>query len=136
MGLEMGKKTNLALKSGSSSQKSGAKGEGRAVLYLRLHGYRIIERNWLFHRKEIDIIARKGELIAFIEVKSRSNVNGIPPRLSVTKEKRRNLIIASKAYISKHNIQRTVFRYDIIEVDLSKKLPLLGIKHYKHAFEE
>lgn len=129
------KKTNLALRSGSKSQKSGAKGERRAALYLRLHGYRIIERNWLFHKKEIDIIARKGEVLAFIEVKSRNDVSGIPLHKSVTQEKRRNLIYASKAYISKNNIQRTVFRYDIIEVDLSRKLPLSGITHYKHAFE-
>lgn len=133
--MNMVKKTNLALRSGSKSQKGGAKGERRAALYLRLHGYRIVERNWLFNRKEIDIIARKGEVLAFIEVKSRSDVSGIPPRQSVTQEKRRNIVYASKVYISKNNIQRTVFRYDIIEVDLSKKLPLSGITHYKHAFE-
>lgn len=131
----MERKTNLDLKSGSKSQKRGAKGERRAALYLRLHGYRIIERNWLFHRKEIDIIAKKGELLVFVEVKSRTNMNGVAPQLSVTSEKRRNLITASKAYIAKHNIQRMVFRYDIIEVDLSKKLPLSGINHYEHAFE-
>lgn len=131
----MERKTNLDLKSGSKSQKRGAKGERRAALYLRLHGYRIIERNWLFHRKEIDIIAKKGELLVFVEVKSRANMNGVAPQLSVTSEKRRNLITASKAYIAKHNIQRMVFRYDIIEVDLSKKLPLSGINHYEHAFE-
>lgn len=132
----MERKTNLDLKSGSKSQKRGAKGERRAALYLRLHGYRIIERNWLFHRKEIDIIAKKGELLVFVEVKSRANMNGVAPQLSVTSEKRRNLITASKAYIAKHNIQRMVFRYDIIEVDLSKKLPLSGINHYEHAFED
>lgn len=131
----MERKTNLDLKSGSKSQKRGAKGERRAALYLRLHGYRIIERNWLFHRKEIDIIAKKGELLVFVEVKSRANMNGVAPQLSVTSEKRRNLITASKAYIAKHNIQQMVFRYDIIEVDLSKKLPLSGINHYEHAFE-
>lgn len=131
----MERKTNLDLKSGSKSQKRGAKGERRAALYLRLHGYRIIERNWLFHSKEIDIIAKKGELLVFVEVKSRANMNGVAPQLSVTSEKRRNLITASKAYIAKHNIQRMVFRYDIIEVDLSKMLPLSGINHYEHAFE-
>lgn len=129
------RKTNLSLKNGSKSQRSGAKGERRAALYLRLHGYRIIERNWLFHHKEIDIIARKGDNLVFVEVKSRKNMNGVPPQFSVTNEKRRNLIIASRMYIAKHNIQRTVFRYDIIEVDLSKKLPLSGINHYINAFE-
>ncbi len=129
-------RTKLALEKGSRSQKSGAKGERRAALYLRLHGYRIIERNWLFHRKEIDIIARKGEILAFIEVKSRTNMNGVAPQFSVTSEKRRNIIFASKAYIAKHNIQRTVFRYDIIEVDLTKHLPFSGINHYENAFSE
>ena len=129
------KKTNLALKKGSKSQKNGAKGERRAALYLRLHGYKILERNWLFHHKEIDIIARKGELLVFVEVKSRRDMSGVAPQFSVTREKKKNIITASRAYIAKHNIQRMVFRYDIIEVDLSKKLPLSGINHYEHAFE-
>lgn len=129
------KKTNLALKKGSKSQQNGAKGERRAALYLRLHGYKILERNWLFHHKEIDIIARKGELLVFVEVKSRRDMSGVAPQFSVTREKKKNIITASRAYIAKHNIQRMVFRYDIIEVDLSKKLPLSGINHYEHAFE-
>lgn len=128
------RKTNLQLNKGSKSQKSGAKGERRAALYLRLHGYRILERNWLFHRKEIDIIAKKGELLVFVEVKSRSSMS-VPPQFSVTGDKRRNLIFASKAYVSQKGIRNVVIRYDIIEVDLKKKLPLSGINHYENAFE-
>lgn len=130
----MERKKNLALNKGSKSQKSGAKGERRAALYLRLHGYKILERNWLFHRKEIDIIAKKGDNLVFIEVKSRKNMDGVPPQFSVTSEKRRNLVFASKAYVARNNIQNMVFRYDIIEVDLSKKLPFSGINHYENAF--
>ena len=46
-------------------------GEDKAALYLRLHGYRIVERNFRCRQGEIDVIARKGGVIAFVEVKSR-----------------------------------------------------------------
>ena len=46
-------------------------GEDKAALYLRLHGYRIVERNFRCRQGEIDVIARKGGVIAFVEVKLR-----------------------------------------------------------------
>ena len=127
-------KRNLELKSGSGTQKRGAKGERRAVLYLILHGYRILERNYLFGHKEIDIIARKGSTVAFIEVKSRADKTGLPAAFSVTAAKKRNLITAAGAYAASHDLSRTVLRFDIIEVDLSNKNPLRGITHYENAF--
>ena len=126
-------KQNLDLKNGSSMQKRGAAGERRAAFYLRLHGYRILERNWLSGKREVDIIASKGDTIAFIEVKSRK-AGAITPQLSVTNAKRRNIISASYAYAAKHGIHNAVLRYDIIEVDLDKRFPLSGINHIIGAF--
>ena len=127
------KDSHLKLKNGSSSQRSGAAGERRAVLYLRLHGYRILERNYLFGHKEIDIIASKGDTIAFIEVKSRNNAS-IRPMSSVNREKRANALSASGAYIAAHGIHDRIIRYDVIEVDLGKKLYFHSVTHIKNAF--
>ncbi len=127
-------KRNLELEKGSASQKNGAKGERRAVLYLRMHGYRILERNYLFGHKEIDIIARKGDVIAFIEVKSRSGKQGIPGAMSVTESKKRNIVTAAKAYAAQKGIEKKVLRFDIIEADLDERSPFRGITHYENAF--
>ena len=124
----------LSLAKGSETQKRGAKGERRAALYLRLHGYKILERNWLFHHKEVDIIARKGDTIAFVEVKSLKNTGGLRASLQVDAEKRRNLAAAARAYIPRMGYHNVVIRFDIIEVDLSKKWPLSGIVHLVNAF--
>ena len=127
-------KKNLELKRGSGTQKRGAKGERRAALYLALHGYRIIERNYLFGHKEIDIIARKGDTVAFIEVKSRTDASGVDPALSVTAGKKRNLAAAANAYAASHRLTQAVLRFDVITVDLSTGNPLKGIVHYENAF--
>ena len=129
----MKKKTNLDLKSGSQMQKRGAAGERRAVLYLWLHGYKILETNWLSGKREVDIIARKGDTIAFIEVKARKR-GSLAPQLSVTASKRSNIISASYAYAAKNGIHTSYIRYDIIEVDLSRSFPLCGINHIVGAY--
>ena len=127
------KSRSLDLKHGSRQQKRGAKGERRAVLYLRLHGYRILERNYLASHKEIDIIAEKGSVIAFIEVKSRKN-NALPAAASVNREKKTNIISASKRYAAKNGIRNRIVRYDIIEVDLGKKFFFNSVNHIENAF--
>ena len=130
----MNKKRNLDLNKGSRSQKSVAKGERRAVLYLILHGYRIVERNYLLGHKEIDIIAKKGNTYAFIEVKSRRGA-AIAPMFSVNAAKKRNVASAAAMYAAKNGLRKQVLRFDIIEVDLSRKWPLNGVNHIENAFE-
>ena len=129
----MNRKQELNLKSGSKSQKRGAAGERRAVLYLRLHGYRILERNYLYGHKEVDIIAAKRSVIAFIEVKARESTS-IAPSMSVTSKKQSNIIAASNWYVAKHGIKNKIIRYDVIEVDLGRKLFFGSVNHITDAF--
>ena len=51
----------------------GEKGEEMAVLFLQKHGYEILERNWRYKKAEVDVIAQKKEVLAVIEVKTRSS---------------------------------------------------------------
>lgn len=124
----------LHIKNGSKSQKDGAKGERRAALFLRMHGYKIIERNYLYGHKEIDIIARKGDTYAFVEVKA-SHGGSLPPSLRVDSAKRKNIASAARGYCAKNGIRNAVLRLDIIEVDLDKRWPLNGITHFENAFQ-
>lgn len=58
---------------GKAARRRGRWAEAVAVAYLRLKGYRVIERNWRSKLGEIDILARRGNLLALIEVKTRAD---------------------------------------------------------------
>ena len=96
-------------------QEVGKRGEQIASDYLTEKGYKILERNWYFRKKEIDIIAEKDDFLVIIEVKSRSVGFQENPRDAVNIKKQRFLIQAANAYIYRCDIELEV-RFDIITV--------------------
>ena len=96
-------------------QEVGKRGEQVASDYLTAKGYKILERNWYFRKKEIDIIAEKDDFLVIIEVKSRSVGFREDPRDAVNMKKQKFLIQAANAYVNKFNIDQEV-RFDIITV--------------------
>jgi len=96
-------------------QEVGKRGEQIAIDYLIEKGYKIIERNWYFKKKEIDIIAEKDDFLIIIEVKSRSIGFQEDPRDAVNMKKQRFLIQAANAYVNKYDIDMEV-GFDIITV--------------------
>ncbi len=96
-------------------QEVGKRGEQVASDYLIEKGYRILERNWYFRKKEIDIIAEKDDFLVIVEVKSRSVGFQENPRDAVNMKKQRFLIQAANAYIYRCDIELEV-RFDIITV--------------------
>ena len=96
-------------------QEVGKRGEQVASDYLIEKGYRILERNWYFRKKEIDIIAEKDDFLVIIEVKSRSVGFQENPGDAVNMKKQRFLIQAANAYVYRCDIELEV-RFDIITV--------------------
>lgn len=93
----------------------GQLGEEMVVNYLLGKGYQILERNWRNIHKEIDIIAKNGEELVIVEVKTRQNNDFGNPDIAVTKKKQRLLISAANAYIFKHNLDINT-RFDIVSL--------------------
>ena len=93
----------------------GAYGEERAARYLRWHGYRILERNYRCRMGEIDIIARKGNILAFVEVKLRKDARFAEAREFVTYAKQQRILTAAQFYLSRHD-EDLQPRFDVIEV--------------------
>ena len=93
----------------------GEKAEDLAVEYLARNGYQILERNWYYRHKEIDIVARDGDLLVIVEVKGRGGRFLKHPEEAVSMKKQRYLIEAANAYIEKHDLDVEV-RFDIISV--------------------
>lgn len=100
-------------------RKLGNMGEDAACKYLKKNGYKILERNYVAFNKEIDIIARNGDITAFIEVKTRSvgkpNPNEPRPASAVTPRKQRDIIKAAKCYIATARPNGRI-RFDVIEI--------------------
>ena len=106
----------------TSKRKLGDRGERRTAFFLILHGYRILDRNYTFGHKEIDIIAKRGNIIAFVEVKTRSVNAKLAPHTAVTSSKQHNIITAAKGYCMEHDVNGAVLRFDIAEVPSKGRL--------------
>jgi len=110
----------------------GQFGEQAAKHYLTALGCRILETNWRHKRWEVDIIAQDGDVLAFIEVKSRTSVAFGEPAAFVDRKKQQNLFNAAEAYLKQSNHQGDI-RFDIISVRV-KKNGETSIERIKDAF--
>ena len=118
----------LASGSGASgAREAGAQGEAAAADYLvRRCGFKIITRNWRNpkdEREEIDLVARDGEVLAFIEVKARSEFALVRGYHAIDQRKKRVLRRAVHAYLTALPEPPLTFRFDVVEVQLSGRLP-------------
>ena len=114
------------------NQKLGQIGENIAAAWLQSQGYRIIERNWRYLHKEIDIIAEQGDELVIVEVKTRQGKTDLLPSDLVPHAKERYLINAADAYIRWHGVEKET-RFDVIIVSF----PGRGeheIEHIERAF--
>ena len=116
-------------------------GERAARRYLKRNGYRILKKNFVTDAGEIDIIARKGDITAIVEVKTRTlgtgSITEPRPSASVTKEKQRKLISAAKIYRTQFSFEGKI-RFDVIEVYTESTLSgsrVSEIKHLPGAFD-
>lgn len=113
------------------NKEKGNLGENIAEVYLKMKGYKILERNFYVKGGEIDIIASKDDEIAIVEVKTRKDANYGEAKDAVTYYKKKSLIYATKCYINRNHLYDKNIRFDVIEVYLTK----FKINHIKHAFE-
>lgn len=106
--------------------------EFMARTYLEQQGYLILETNWRSGHKEVDIIAKDGEMLVIVEVKARKNEDITNAEDAVNEKKIRNLIRATHNYILLKGLDCDV-RFDIITLVLDDKGEY-KLKHIKDAF--
>ena len=111
----------------------GDRGENAAASYLRGQGYRIILRNFRCELGEVDIIARKGDTLVFVEVKTREQDEPTPEE-QVNNTKQHQVTKAAKFYMSRYGTPRPPARFDVIAVIWpTGREP--QIRHVENAFE-
>ena len=122
------------LKIKTEERRLGNLGEKLAARYLKRKGYKILERNYVNDGNEIDIIATKSGVVAFVEVKARSfkKDTELAPSSAVTPEKQRKIIKTAKYYAA-YYARDKILRLDIIEVIIDGKRPK-EINHIENAF--
>ncbi|MBK9108941.1 MAG: YraN family protein [Saprospiraceae bacterium] len=112
--------------------QTGKKGEDLANKYLLEIGYEIIIRNWRYRRSEIDIIAKHGEILVFVEVKTRSSSAFGEPESFVSSRKEWMMQEAAAAYMVEKNHYWEI-RFDVIGI-LFDANGTYELKHYKDVF--
>ena len=93
----------------------GKWGEHKVEEFLRTRGYRIVERNWRYGHRDIDIVAAKDDVLVIVEVKTRRNNLFTEPEDAVDWQKIRSLSVAANAFVKRYRIDMEV-RFDVITV--------------------
>jgi putative endonuclease len=112
----------------------GAEGEARAAAWLEARGFRILARNVRADRVEIDLVAARGSLVAFVEVKTRrSRVAGVPEE-SVDARKRARLVRGAAAWLAAHGRPGWRARFDVIACEPGEN-GRWRLRHLEAAFD-
>ena len=115
----------------AESHETGKQGEAIAAAYLSDKGWQILETNWHSNHREADIIARHGDLLVIVEVKTRSTDFFGSPEEFVSRQKQRRLAKAANHYILMSGLDLEV-RFDIISIVM--QMPRPKLKHIEDAF--
>ncbi|WP_163339723.1 YraN family protein [Desulfopila sp. IMCC35008] len=112
----------------------GASGEDIAANHLCKNGYNVLKRNFRNRSGEIDIIARDGDVLTFIEVKTRRSEKHGSPAAAVTYRKQQQISKVALYYLALHNLFDHDARFDVVSI-LLRKNQVPDIEIIKNAFE-
>jgi putative endonuclease len=118
----------------SSNRVLGNAGESIAVTFLKGAGFSIVDRNFRCVCGELDIVARDGRTIVFVEVKCRNNEIYGAPQLAVTPFKQRQISKAALVWLSKRKLYDAEARFDVVAIVLHEGT-LPQIEHIRNAFD-
>lgn len=103
------------------TQKIGRYGEDLATRFLISKGFEILERNWRTRYGELDIIAKKREVIHFVEVKTRTGLDSGEPEEAINYFKMRRLQGAAQSFLLLHNLTEIACQFDSLAIVLNLK---------------
>jgi len=113
-------------------QALGIRGEECAVAELERRGYAILARRYRTRHGEIDIVARDGETVVFVEVKAKETAEFGTAAEAVTVRKQRRVISMAVDYLARHRLHRSPCRFDVVAIDGSDEAAVLT--YYRGAF--
>lgn len=115
--------------------KTGQRGEEDACFYLRRRGYILISRNYRspHHRGELDIVGWDGDVLCFIEVKTRTTRAVKPAEAAVDREKQNDLRLVARDFL-RHLVQQPRCRFDVLAVYYDRGFDHPSFELFQNAF--
>ena len=113
----------------------GRRGERLAEEKLTAAGYVLVTRNFRCTAGEIDLIARQGDTLVFVEVRTRRGEAFGLPEASLTPAKRRHLIAAAQTYLQENNLPDAAWRIDMVAVEFSPRGELMRVDIVENAVQ-
>ncbi|MBM3900347.1 MAG: YraN family protein [Gemmatimonadetes bacterium] len=114
------------------NQRFGALGERIAARWLAKRGWRIVYHRFVNGRRDIDLVAERDGVVAFVEVKARKGAEFGDPVEAVHRRKQRELTKSAQVWIDRHGRQPETYRFDVIGVLVAGERVL--VKHVENAF--
>ena len=126
---------------GSGRIQTGKRGEDIAAAYLKNRGYRIIERNYKCLFGEIDIVAKDGDTVVFVEVKSRKSEKFGDPQGAVGREKQKKISRISLKYLEEKHLYPCDARFDVVAIKIINRLlneghVLMAVRNKAHEHRQ
>lgn len=114
-------------------RRLGNWGEGVAAVQLEAEGYAIVARNWRCAAGEIDLVARDGETLVFVEVKTRRGRAYGAPEEALTPRKAQKLLQLGAQYVYEQALGDINWRIDLVAIELDARGLLLRCNHVRNA---
>lgn len=109
-------------------RKFGNKAEDLAARFLVSKGYKILKRQYRTRGGEVDLIARDGEEIVFVEVKARNSIEFGYPEESVTRSKLQKIQRTAELFLSKSKFQNVSYRIEVVAIEYrSEEDPIITL---------
>ena len=117
----------------TQSSQIGKYAEDLTAEYLRRKGLVILFRNYPKPWGEVDVIARDGKVVVFVEVKANtSNYVNFQPEIRANREKMNKVIRTARTYLAQYDLNDSEWRLDVISVIIDKERRVAKIKHFKN----
>jgi len=113
---------------------TGIKGEEEAARFLARCGYAILDKNVRTREGEIDLVAREGKTLVFVEVKTRKDLAGDPPEAAVNTRKQNRLGKLALGYLKLRRLREMPCRFDVVAVIVNNEGGVKAIRHIPNAF--
>ena len=110
----------------SERTRLGNQGEEMAAQYLLAEGLEVLERNFRTRYGEVDLVARDGPAIVFVEVRTRRSATFGTPEESVTVRKRQKVVLAAQQYLQDHGLDQAEWRVDVVAIRLGGSEPTIN----------
>lgn len=117
----------------SDRRARGREAEDLAAAFLRERGFEILDRNHAVPKGEVDLVCREGDVLCFVEVRSRTSEAQGGPEETVGRRKARRVVAAATDWALRHGALERAIRFDVVAVTFQEGAP--RIEHFRAAFD-